>query len=127
MQGAKPWQIVIIVAAVLAVVAVSVYSCKNSDDLGLAKEIPMVDVVTGDLFIVKVPKKGSMAIPMRHPETDRETLILAGPAENGFCPISERYISGLDLKGLEQDKLALDSKTKTVKVSDKAPRTITGR
>ncbi|MBX3383801.1 MAG: hypothetical protein KF864_09885 [Phycisphaeraceae bacterium] len=126
MQGAKPWQIAVIGAAVLAVVGVSVYSCSNSRDLGLAKEIPMVDVVTGDRFVVKVPKSGSMGIPSKHPETGNETLIPLYQDENGNWRVSERYASSVNLKALGVESSALDRASGQVRVSDKPIKTIVG-
>ncbi|MBS0198318.1 MAG: hypothetical protein JSR77_16315 [Planctomycetes bacterium] len=125
MRDVKPWQMILLIAAALAMTASLFYSCSHSDDLGLAKMIPMVDVVTGDRFDVKLPKSGSIGIPCKHPDTGEETLVPYFEPQPGEWTVGDKYASPFVKKGLPKDA-ALDIKTRMVKFSDKPVRTIVG-
>lgn len=124
MRNAKPWQIVLLVLAVIAVIASTIYSLRNSDDLGLANKISMVDVLTGDRFIVKVPKSGSMGIPGTNPVTKESTLVpYWKDEESGQWKVIDRYAASV-VKKVKGAKIAVDPSTWIVTFSDKEEETI---
>jgi len=126
MNGAKPWQIALLVAALLSVIVTTVYSCRYSDDLGLSKELPMIDVFSGDRFVVKIPKSGSMNIPAQNPATKESTLLpYYQDKETGTWKLSER-VAGSWVKTKNSPDLMFDPKTLVVKPSDKPIQTILG-
>jgi hypothetical protein len=125
MRNAKPWQIVLLVLAVIAVIASTIYSLRNSDDLGLSNKIPMVDVITGDRYIVKLPKSGSMEIPGINPTTKETTLLpYWKDEESGQWKVIERYASSV-VKKRKGAKLAVDPGTWVVTFSEKEEEAIT--
>ncbi len=126
MQGVKPWQIILMVAAVLAVIGSVLYSCSTSSDLGLSKEIPMVDVVTGDRFMVKIPKSGSLGIPCKHPDSGEMTLVPYSQGPDGGWYVSERFSASLGKNKDIASKGVVDFKTFAVKVTDKPVRNFVG-
>jgi hypothetical protein len=71
---AKPWQIVVVVAAVVAA-GITIYRLVSSGDgPRLASSMQMVDVNTGDLFTVEIGSPGAQ-IPGRNPKTQEYTLL----------------------------------------------------
>lgn len=125
MRDAKPWQIVLLVLAVIAVIASTIYSFINSDDLGLANKISMVDVVTGDRYVVKVPKSGSMGIPGTNPVTKEETLVpYWKDEESAQWKVIDRYAASV-VNARKGSKIAVDPSTWIVTFSDKEEETIT--
>jgi hypothetical protein len=122
MQGVKPWQIVLMVVAVIAMTVSIVSSCRGQG-LDLSTSIPMVDVFTGDQFVVKAPPSGSMIIPSKHPTTGEYTLIPYAPDEAGVLKVSDFYFSGI-AKRTKGKQIAVDPKTLQVTVTDKPIETI---
>jgi len=129
MRDAKPWQIVLLVVAVIAVIASTIYSLRNSDDLGLANKIYMVDAITGDRYIVKMPKSGSMEIPGINPSTGEMTLLpYLKDEETGEWKVIERYAAPVFKKKKTSDgKTAVDTKTWVVTFSEKPEETFVAK
>jgi hypothetical protein len=116
MGQVKPWQVVVLVAALVAL-GVSVYFTMFSGPrLELADSVRMADVNSGELFRLKIGPGGAM-IPGTNPKTKAVSLL---PIEerDGKWFISERYLSAL--KGLEgEHKAVLDAKTGEIRVQAK--------
>jgi hypothetical protein len=112
MDQVKPWQVVVVVAALVAV-AVSLYFTLSGPKLNLASSVPMVDVNTGEFFRVKVGKGGA-TFPGSHPKTGKVTL-LPVIEQDGKWFLAQRYMSSL--KDIEGDHAAIvDAKTGEVRV-----------
>jgi hypothetical protein len=77
MNGAKSWQIVLIVVALLAVSASLWYQIFGGDDLSSSDSITVVDVKTGELFISPKPSDRAVMLPAVNPTTKSATLIPA--------------------------------------------------
>jgi hypothetical protein len=94
MSGAKPWQIVVIVAAIVLVIGSLAYTFSGSAPVKTASELLLVDVGTGDLFVASVRNRG-IAIPANHPETQQPTLVPVSQDEEGRWTVSRREIGAL--------------------------------
>jgi hypothetical protein len=115
MRRARPWQIVIVVAACVAV-GLSVYLALTGDrGPQINSEITLVDPSTGDVF-----RSGSrgMVIPATNPKTGQAMLI---PAihEGDKWFVNKRYLPSIDRAGARLD--ALDRATGEVRVTGDPP------
>lgn len=123
-KGVKPWQIGLFVFALVAMTFSLLRSCQG-DDLGLAKQLDMVDAVSGDRFVVKIPGSGSMNVPGKNPATGELTLLPYYKDESGAFKVNDRYASPIAKKS-KGTAFAFDPKTFEVKFSDKDIQTIVG-
>jgi hypothetical protein len=74
LSKAKPWQIVLVVAAVVAV-GITVYRLISpGGGPRLASSMQMVDVNTGELFTLQIGSPGAQ-VPGRNPKTQAYTLL----------------------------------------------------
>jgi len=113
MGDTKPWQIVVLVAAVVAVGSSLYFSLARGEKLDLATSIQMVDVNSGELYRLKIGKGGA-SIPGTNPSTKSVTLL---PVEerDGKWYLRERYLSSL--KNLEgKHEAVADAKTGEIRV-----------
>lgn len=76
MNGAKPWQIALIVIGLLAGAAGVVYAMTGGKSVDLVDSMTLVDVNTGELFRVSTNNR-SIIIPMKRRDTDQRTLMVA--------------------------------------------------
>ena len=126
MQDIRPWHYGLFGAALIAMIVSALYSC-HKEELGITKDVHMVDVISGDQYLVTRPKSGSLTIPVKNPDTGTQTLIPCFVDKQGVCTVNEHYAVGFVKKPQALgDKSALDTKTLTVKISDKPVRTIVG-
>lgn len=121
MKDMKPWQIGLIIAAVLAV-SYSVYRSLSSDAPKLATRITLVDIATGDLFQASTAKVSAI-IPEKNPDTGAFSLFPATKDDKGVWHIAPRYLSGLDPK--MPATALVSAKTGEVKVKSESVRSIT--
>ena len=74
MQGARPWQIVVVILGLL-VGGLGVYMSLGKDDgIEIADSMTLVDVQTGDLYRLDVSKRAAL-LPMTLPGTNRKALL----------------------------------------------------
>ncbi len=74
MSDIKPWQIVVIVVAI-AVLAFSGWRMMTGNKIAKGPQGYMtVDVLTGQLYLIKKGKAKGMLLPALHPETKERTL-----------------------------------------------------
>jgi hypothetical protein len=113
---AKPWQIVVIVAA-LVIAAVSVaLTLRRNDQPKLSEDVMLVDVTTGQLW-----KAARVGIPATNPETGKQSLVSVYQDQNGRWMTSNREVAVVTTLGVQPT--AVDTSTGEVKVtSDKAKR-----
>jgi hypothetical protein len=121
MKGMKPWQIVVIVAAVLAV-SYTVYRSLTSDAPRLTTRLTLVDITTGDLFEASTAKT-SAVIPEKNPDTGAFTLFPVAKDDKGVWHVSTRYLASLDPK--VQAAALVSAQSGEVKVKPGSPRAIT--
>lgn len=121
----RPWQIGLFAVAAIALAVSIVSTLRSSDDLGLATKLDMVDIVTGDRYVVKIPGSGSMNIPGKNPATGESTLVPYYEDETGAFKVNDRYAMPL-VKRLKGTPFAFDQSTFAVTFSDKDVQTIVG-
>jgi hypothetical protein len=115
MGTVKPWQIVVMVLAVLAVAGSVFYSCSgNSNAVELGNEMRLVDVKSGEFFIAKVSGKQFVMIPAKNPASGEPTLFPVYEKE-GQWYLNPRNLSSA--KGVQGLKEGLIADTKSGKLS----------
>lgn len=123
MGKVKPWQIVVMVVAVVAVAASAYLSLNKDKGPKLIDEITMVDVTSGDLFVFPLTGKKSVAIPELNPDTGKRTLMPTYRNEAGEWTIGPRDRDALNAFKNEP-KLVVEVSTGKVTVSATAPRKV---
>lgn len=116
MGQVKPWQVVVIIAAIAAV-GVSVYlSFGGGAPVQLASEMTVADVTTGDLYTLPLSKKTAVMMPAVLPGTGKRVLLPATQSEAGVWTVSRRHLELLPL--IEGDPKAIaNQKTGELKVA----------
>jgi hypothetical protein len=122
MGNVKPWQIVVMVIAVVAVAASAYFSFSGKSDVKFASEITMVDVNTGDLFAFPVSRRQVVIPPEANPDTGKKTLLRVNKNAAGKWVLDGREVSAI-LPTIEGDhKAVIDRKTGEVRVTNEKPR-----
>ncbi|MBL9002451.1 MAG: hypothetical protein JNK25_15075 [Phycisphaerae bacterium] len=91
MRGAKPWQLIVIVASVLAMAGSVLYTCSQVPDTSSSTSMYLVDLNTGDLFEAAMPKNRPIMLPARHPVSGEENLFPALNKEGRWF-VENRYL-----------------------------------
>lgn len=94
MGDAKPWQIILIVVGVLAAGFVVWRFVFNSGP-NLPDSVTLVDVETGDLFVVGIGGKKKPYYPASHPDTGRMTLLPVVKQDDGTWKITGHSLPAL--------------------------------
>lgn len=89
MGDLKPWQIVVIIAAVIAV-GFTGWRLLTADRVAQPSGYMTVDVRTGQLYDIQKGKARGVVVPARHPETGERTLYPVNN-ENGTWKLDEGY------------------------------------
>ena len=120
MQGARPWQIVVVILGLL-VGGLGVYmSLGTSDGIEIADSIMLVDVQTGDLYRVDVSKRG-IVLPMAVPGTDRKSMMPCHE-QDGKWFVGDRFLESV--KGIDKDTKAVNLSTGEITVTNTKPKDI---
>lgn len=124
MGNVKPWQIVLMVVAVVAVATSAYFSLgRSADSPKLIDEITMVDVATGDLFTFGLGGKKGVSVPETNPDTGKRTLVPTYKDASGSWIVGPRDIS--ILKQFDKEpKLSVDIATGKVTPSAASPRRV---
>lgn len=120
MGTAKPWHIVVIVAAVVAMAASLYLTFGGDDGPEMTNRLVLVDVATGELFTVTLPGSKAILVPANHPDTGKPTLVPVDRRE-GRWVISRRHLEAV--RGLPE-KGALNEETGEVRVRSERPRAL---
>lgn len=91
MQGAKPWQLVLVVVALLALVTSIGFQIFNSDDVRQSNNLTLIDYKTGELFSSDIPEGKSAFLPATNPGTKEDTLIPVVQRDGQFY-VAEQYV-----------------------------------
>lgn len=123
MGTVKPWQIVVMVLAVVAVVGSAFYSCKGSSDTKVtqANSVTLVDIKSGALFEAQFPDKRPVSWPAKNPDSGDLTLYPAYQKDNSW------YVLGRVLRDVRRDKnlnkqLMADEKSGQLKLENQTPK-----
>ncbi len=120
MQGAKAWQIVVLVLGLLGGAFGLYYSFGRDDGIEIADSMMLVDVQTGDLYRVDVSNKG-VVLPMAVPGTDRKSLMPCHE-DDGKWFVSERFLGSV--QGMAKDTKAVNLSTGEIVVTNAKPKDI---
>lgn len=113
MGNVKPWQIVLMVAAVVAVGVSAYLTIFNSDRVVLADRVRMVDVNTGEEF--DIAPDDIRIIPSHNPKADTFSL-LPVQEQDGKLFVIDRYRGAI--QNIEGTKAAVvDARTGEVRVA----------
>ncbi|MBL9030600.1 MAG: hypothetical protein JNM80_02700 [Phycisphaerae bacterium] len=117
----KPWQIVVLVAALVVGGASAYYMFGSREQVNFAGEVLLVDVTTGDLFSYPVGGKRGIMIPAKNPETGKVALLSVDKSPEGKWIVGPRDLPAL--KQIEGEPKALvDRRTGEVRVSSEQPK-----
>lgn len=122
MAQVKPWQIVVIGAAVVAAAAAAYWMVRGDDLPKLKHHVVFVDITTGELFEASTAKRSAI-IPEKNPTSGKYTLFPVAKGADGVWKVSPRY-----LEGMEKDTVAaalVSAKSGEVKVASESPKLIT--
>ncbi|MBL4591424.1 MAG: hypothetical protein JKY96_05640 [Phycisphaerales bacterium] len=121
MDDVKPWQIVIMVLAVIALgfVVVKYGFGGGSPESKMNSSMTLVDVETGQLYTFDISGKNGIVIPARNPESNKKALLPVYKNDDSEWAISNRYRTLLDSMEVPTDAVAgNDAK---VQVLDNSP------
>ncbi len=122
MGNAKPWQIVLIVAAA-GVFGFSIWKLVFSGGVGLPNAVLLVDVKTGNLFEIDISGRKAASYPEKHPDTGEYTLMPIQKGADSSWQIAPRLLTLLqDVQG--DMPAVLDRSTGRVRVVEGRTRRI---
>jgi hypothetical protein len=119
MSSARPWQIVLIVAALVLAVVSLMYFFAGRGSVRTSGEVTLVDVTTGELWKASIRARG-IGIPATNPDTGKSTLVMVSQDGDGRWIVSARDIGAIRSAGI--DPKAVDPGTGEVTVSGERPR-----
>jgi hypothetical protein len=124
MGSVKPWQIVVMILAVIAVGAMAVYSCTGeSRTPSQATEVNLVDIRTGQFYVAKYPDKRPVSFPAKLSDAQDATLYPAKFKDNKWV-LNTRYMPEIRRdKSLKPD-LIVDPKSGELKLENTKPTRI---
>ena len=89
MQGAKPWQIAVIVLCIIGAAAMLVFNLMGGEKQQFASSLTLADIQTGELFDVPLGKK-ALVLPMTRAGQASATLYPVYQ-QDGKWLIEQRY------------------------------------
>ena len=110
MGGAKPWQIVVMIVALLGAMGSIFYSCMGPDRVKQSSNAHMVDIRSGELFEAPYPDKRPVFFPAKNPKTGDMTLYPVAPIE-GKWYLDRRYMNDIKKDDKLKTGLIADGKT----------------
>lgn len=116
MRGAQPWQIIVIIACLLAAGVMVYINLSGQEKMEFADSMMVADIQTGELFELALGKKARV-MPMTRPGGSVPTLFPVEQREGKWF-IEQRYLEG-GSEGLKTSKV-VDSKTGEVQVTGPA-------
>lgn len=120
MKGVKPWQIVVLVAGVLAL-AVSLYlSFHGRDEVEFADSMMMVDLETGQLIEAPLPKGRAVLPPAKNPATQRKSFFPV-QSKDGKWFVNSLYVRYVKDFVPHPENVLVDPATGEVKVANESP------
>jgi hypothetical protein len=122
MGKVKPWQIVVMSLALVALGASAYFSFGSSPSLPtLIDTITMVDVTSGQLYNFSLGGKRGVSIPETNPDTGKRTLVPVDKDETGSWVVGPRDRQVLGQFSSES-KLVVDKATGKVQAAPGDPK-----
>lgn len=126
MEQVKRWQILVFVAAVVAMAFGLWWSLGRGPKAKSSHETLLVDVTTGDLFDFSTKNKG-VVIPERNPDTGKIALFPVQKSEDGDWVVDARYLGRSALREVEGEPKMLDPGTGKVTVTNETPKRVVAK
>lgn len=114
MDNVKPWQLIVIVAAVIAVGFVGWKFGFGSKRIPQHDSILLVDVVTGTLYDAHKGDAKGILLPARAPDTNERTLFPVEEDESGVWRVRERYFGLYKTMQINSDLVGPDGQIEVV-------------
>jgi hypothetical protein len=121
MGQVKPWQIVLIVAALAAAGTSAYLTLSGGSPVKLDDQVLLVDITNGDLFAFPTSGHRAVVTPGKNPETGKIALFRVYKNDKGNWTVSSRDLSALNLVEGEP-KALLDRKSGHVNVTNETPK-----
>lgn len=121
MGQVKPWQVVLIVAAIVAVACSAYFTLGGGSPVKLADEVLLVDITSGQLWAFPTGGHRAIVTPAKSPDTGKTALFRVSKNEAGAWTVSNRDLSALPMVEGEP-KALMDRKTGQIKVIDETPK-----
>ena len=122
MGNAKPWQIVVLVVAVVAVATSAYFSFSGGETVKFADEVLMVDVNTGDVFAFPVGRRQVVIPPETNPESGTKSLLRVHKTDTGKWLLDSREVAALLPTIQGGHEAVVDRKTGEVRVKNEKPK-----
>ena len=120
-MGFKPWQLVVVVLALLGAIGSALYTCSSmGDQVSQASDVNLVDIKTGDLFVASYPDKRPVSYPATLPNNHDAVLYPVYKGENKWM-IAPRFLADVKKDKALKAGLIVDAKSGEVGVSSAKP------
>ena len=126
MEKVKPWQIVLFVAAIAAIVLGAWWSFGRGPKAKSTNEALLVDVTTGELYAFSTKRKG-VIIPERNPDSGKIALFPVSKNDQGNWMIESRYLSDDAIEEVEGEPANVDFSTGLVVITNENPKKVTAK
>ena len=121
MGQVKPWQIVLIIVAIVAAGTSAYLTLSGGATVPIDDHVLLVDITNGDLFTFSTAGHRAIVPPAKNPETGKIALLRVSKNAAGDWTVSKRDLGGLSM--VEGDpKALLDKKTGHVSVTSETPK-----
>lgn len=116
----KPWQWVVVVAAVL-MIGYTAFSFLTGSRIPNPNSITVADIETGEMFTIDTSGRKIAILPATNPETGKRTLFPVRQDEEGRWVITQLMVG--TLAGYEGEAAALESaESRVVRVAEGSPQ-----
>jgi hypothetical protein len=124
MGSVRPWQIAVMVLAVIAVGIATYFSLTGEGGPpSQAKEVNLVDISTGELFVADYPERRPVSFPAVNPASQKPTLYPARFQDDKWV-LSSRYIPIVRKDKHLKPDLFVDQKSGELKLESTRPTRI---
>jgi hypothetical protein len=121
MGQVKPWQIVLIIAALAAVATSAYLTLSGASPVKLDDQVLLVDITSGELFAFPTAGHRAIVTPAPNPETGKIALFRVFKNQAGDWTVSSRDLTALpQVQG--EPKALLDRKSGHVNVTNETPK-----
>jgi hypothetical protein len=122
--GAKPWQLILVVVAMLVLTGSVVYQCNYSEGrVEFAKSIIVADVITGDLFESQFSEDSPVFVPAEHP-TNKTRSMFPVYEKDGKWFVFDRFLAPIHRDMKKQAAALVDFTTGELKTTTQRPQSV---
>ena len=124
MGSVRPWQIGLIVLAVIVLGTSAFFTIRDPNKVERADFVYLVDTTTAEVFKFNFEGKRGVILPAIHPDTGERTLYRVDKTESGQWEVDPRDLNDLDSMEVLNDAFNLDTRI-VVPTNASKPRTMT--